>query len=461
MKRPVRLSRFLFFLGLVVFFFSTAFPAHADTVFSEDFESGGSGWTIDNGVWEVGVPTSGPVGCQEGIQCAATVLAGNYPASTDSRLISPAIQLPEVSGSDEIELRFWHWFSFGAWDGGRVKISEETAPGQWSDLTELTYYEGNSSGIWSRPRIDLSGYAGKKIRIAFVLDNSSCCGDSSGWYIDEVSIEVKVNATKPVPFVEHFDTGLGDWAVENGTWEVGAPASGPDGAYSGEGVAATVLGGNYWNYDDRFKDRYLISPVIQLPEVSGSDEIELRFWHWFSFGAWDGGRVKISEETAPGQWSDLTELTYYEGNSSGIWSRPRIDLSGYAGKKIRIAFVLDNSSCCGDSSGWYIDEVTIDTTTATNHPPELSPLSDVAVNENDTLTIPLAATDPNPADTLTLEIVTGPSFVSFSDKGDGTGELVAAPGFDDGGSDPYPITVKVTDLGLLSHSLSFDLTVND
>ena len=55
--------------------------------FTGTFESGWSGWTADCGVWQIGAPTSGPGSAHSGTQCAATVLAGNYPAYTDSRLV--------------------------------------------------------------------------------------------------------------------------------------------------------------------------------------------------------------------------------------------------------------------------------------------------------------------------------------------------------------------------------------
>ena len=67
--------------------------------FSISFE-GSPNWTPDNGIWEVGSPTSGPGGCQEGNNCAATILAGNYPGTTDSRLILPMLYPWDKFNSD-------------------------------------------------------------------------------------------------------------------------------------------------------------------------------------------------------------------------------------------------------------------------------------------------------------------------------------------------------------------------
>lgn len=58
---------------------------------SRTVEDGGTGlhpalmagwneWTAEQGVWEVGVPTSGPGAAHSGSNCVATVLGGELPA---------------------------------------------------------------------------------------------------------------------------------------------------------------------------------------------------------------------------------------------------------------------------------------------------------------------------------------------------------------------------------------------
>ena len=42
----------------------------------EDFEVGWGDFSPDNGVWEVGIPTSGPGKAHQGLSAAATILAG-------------------------------------------------------------------------------------------------------------------------------------------------------------------------------------------------------------------------------------------------------------------------------------------------------------------------------------------------------------------------------------------------
>ena len=63
--------------------------AQQSTLWTETFEGDWTqNWGVDNGTWEVGVPTSGPNVTHSGQQCAATVLNGNYSDDApDSRLI--------------------------------------------------------------------------------------------------------------------------------------------------------------------------------------------------------------------------------------------------------------------------------------------------------------------------------------------------------------------------------------
>ncbi len=101
----VRMLLLLVGLGLSV--------ANADIIWQEGFEADTSGWTIEGsaGVWEIGVPTTGPGSAHSGTKLAATRLTGNYPNSVDARLISPEFVVP-VAG-EKPRLRFWSWHLTG------------------------------------------------------------------------------------------------------------------------------------------------------------------------------------------------------------------------------------------------------------------------------------------------------------------------------------------------------------
>ena len=160
----------------------TVQEAAAATNFSEDFEGGEGGFSATNGIWTVGLPTSGPNECHSGVQCAGTVLDGNYPINASSHQ-SPSIALPSIGASQELHLRFWHWFSFHrdiyGTDVGRVYVQERISAGVWSASTQLTSYSGTSGGVWTLPVVDLSAYGGKTVRILF-RNLSTTMGHSTG-----------------------------------------------------------------------------------------------------------------------------------------------------------------------------------------------------------------------------------------------------------------------------------------
>jgi len=180
------LTVLFFVLGISIF------PAYAESLIHEDFESGWNGWSADCGVWEIGQPKSGPGLSHDGSQCAGTTLDGNYPNDSDSRLISPAITLPHISDNEEIYLEFWHWFSYlnnpFSDDKGYVQIKEYSGEtGKWSDWTTIGSTIKNTSSVWTLRKDDLTKYSGKKIKIAFyhTVDDVYT---SAGWYIDNIEI---------------------------------------------------------------------------------------------------------------------------------------------------------------------------------------------------------------------------------------------------------------------------------
>ena len=348
------MARNKLFLGIVIlgiFFlsFSTASAMVIETIFSEGWEYGQGDWDISHGVWQIGTPTSGPGSAHGGEQCAGTVLDGIYPNYTDSRLISPSIRLSEVSGDEEIHLRFWHWFSFASGDAGYVQISvydEVTA--EWSTWDNINGTISNGSAVWSPKAVDITAYAGQKVRIGFyhTVDHAYA---GAGWYVDDIAV-IKMEPE----FTGDFEDGWGDWSADKGVWQVGTPTAGPGGAHGGPQCAGTVLDGNYPNYTDS----RLISPSIRLPEVNGDEEIRLRFWHWFSFASGDAGYVQISvydEVTA--EWSTWDNIFGPISGYSAGWTRsPTMYLTAHEDQKVRIAF-YHTADHAYTGAGWYIDDI--------------------------------------------------------------------------------------------------------
>jgi hypothetical protein len=78
--------------------------------------------------------------------------------------------------------------------------------------------------------------------------------------------------------------------------------------------------------------------------------------------------------------------------------------------------------------------VVLDVQTSTNTAPTNDAISDQAVVTGETVTVPVTASDAE-GDSLTLSKSSGPSFVTLTDNGDGTGSLEIAPASGDAGTD--------------------------
>jgi hypothetical protein len=329
---------------------NSALSQTIDTLWSEDWEDNWIiDWHVDAGTWEVGVPTSGPDSAFIGLNCAATILDGNYTEPVDSRLIRhTSFVVPPASQNPRF--RFWHWYSFSHSDYGNVQI--KTKNSDWVTISGT--YQSTSCGIWTHCFVDLSSYADSTVQIAFYFHSRKYYsgGDvSSGWYIDDITLET---GPRSFDFPEGWESGIGHWYADFSIWQVGTPKSGPNSAFSANYCAATILDGNYC--DNR--DSKLISPEFIVP--SASENPRIRFWHWYSFSHSDYGNVQI--KTKNSDWVTISDT--YQTTSCGIWWQCFVDLSSYADSSIQIAFNFHSHKYYsgGDiSSGWYIDDLTLDT----------------------------------------------------------------------------------------------------
>ena len=162
---------------------------------------------------------------------------------------------------------------------------------------------------------------------------------------------------------EDFDGDLSGWSSEstNDTddqWEIGTPASGPQGGFGGsDNVAATRLEGGYSGNSASV----LRSPEIDLSVASGAT---LRFreymdidtyWNdlfdcWYHFG-----RISVRDVDT----QDVFELAEYSEEIS-VWSEREIDLSPFAGRRIVIEFEFFSDHLMEDAGdGWYLDDVQV------------------------------------------------------------------------------------------------------
>jgi len=402
----------------LISFLIAANLAHAETSFwSDNFETNaGSRWTT-NSTWKIGSPTTGPATnalgyrAYSGSNCVTTGLTGNAPANAGSLLIctnyngTNTLAIPAASQFPR--LRFEQWFDFVN-AGGCVEI-QEFGSTNWQAITATNLSAGgttSTSGVWSRPSIDLRAFAGQNVQIGFsFFSGGNGYGNDLGWYIDDVALVTN----QPVfNNPESFESGLGDWSVDNGTWAIGTPTVGPDQAHSGTNCVGTAMSGNYgWNVDSR-----LISPPFLVP-TSGNQS--LHFWQWYNFVNALGfvqinngtnsftittnsisvtnsvtftntiittnafppyystnyflstnttitvtNSISVTEDSS---WQTVSKTNLSVGSSaisSVGWQTNAINLSAYAGQTVQVAFNFQSGgSGYGNAPGWYIDDVSL------------------------------------------------------------------------------------------------------
>ena len=316
-------------------------------------------WQVTGGTWQIGVPTSGPGKAFSGMNVAATVLNGSYDDWQNSRLVSPQFVVPAADQNPR--LRFWQWYRFSASDFGEVQIQVQGATNGWETLARWEWT--TSGGVWVRPSFDLRKYAGKAVRLAFYFYSADQYSNGAdvdvGWYLDELVLQTGPEAQLFANGAEGFEgtNQMDRWQVSDGTWQIGVPTSGPGGAFSGTNLAATLLGGNY----EDWQDSRLVSPQFLVPAADQNPR--LRFWHWYQFSAEDFGEVQIQVQGATNGWQTLAHWEWT--TSGGKWVRPWLDLGTYAGQTVRLALHFHSedqySNGADVDAGWYVDEMVLQT----------------------------------------------------------------------------------------------------
>jgi len=131
----------------------------------EDFESGPSGWTVDNssnGTWAFGTPAKPVIqGAASGDSCFVNGgLAGTYSANAQSSVTSPCIDISTANGSEVVTMKIW-WESENSWDGANL-FSSVDGGSNWSQIGSFgdpnNWYTDNT--INGNPQGSQEGWTG-------------------------------------------------------------------------------------------------------------------------------------------------------------------------------------------------------------------------------------------------------------------------------------------------------------
>ena len=165
-------------------------------IFSDDFESGVDGWTIEymraGDWWHITDRR-----CYNGDSswwCGDDLL-DKYPANLNNALmINDTIDLTKSFGADIV---FWTWYNISSGDAGYLEVSDDGGA-TWHIVETFTGISSSgSSPEWIRVLCVLDEWAGKKIMLRFRFTSDSYL-ESEGWYIDDVKVVAKVDEEPPV-----------------------------------------------------------------------------------------------------------------------------------------------------------------------------------------------------------------------------------------------------------------------
>lgn len=363
------LFRFLIgFFALALFFTyeNSAQYSNCDSVvFFENFEGPTGGWSVDNGLWQIGVDTI--AGFKSYSKVAGTLLNGRIPNDTYTTRLNRIFVLPSITQNEELRIRFWSWFHRQNSVQVSVQIRVDTGGGYFDSWRTINSPSTTSWSPWSHSSVELTKFAGKRVNIGFAFSatyNTWYPAGGYGWYIDDVKI-VKSVASVSLPAVWDFEqdsamcSGFNEcWWADKFLWQSGrstwvAP-------YSDTTCYGTVLNGNIPN--DSYSTK-LISPPIQLPTQMGGTGVMLRFRYAFYRENNVNATVHIAVDSGGGRWGgfDVTLAGPYTANTD--WTRPAIYIpSTYAGKRVQFGFSLNatyNTWYPAGGAGMYVDDVDV------------------------------------------------------------------------------------------------------
>jgi hypothetical protein len=166
-------------------------------LFSDDFESGATGWTHGGGgdSWALGTPTNpdGPSGAYSGAQVYGTGLNANYNGGETAWLHSPPINL---GGLQQATIVYREWADFypnTTFDYGQVNLVDAdtltpVATGLWTVSDTTTNYTAEG---WIERVVDIPSpntMSSTNVMIEFMMNTDPFNPTYPGWFIDDVKV---------------------------------------------------------------------------------------------------------------------------------------------------------------------------------------------------------------------------------------------------------------------------------
>ncbi|MEI8272750.1 MAG: choice-of-anchor J domain-containing protein [Paludibacter sp.] len=254
-------------------------------------------------------------------------------------LISPEIDLTTVGAS---HLTFEHCARYFAdvsneatiWVAEGYKSDSLPKSVTWTQLKTSAFSDPGSWVFNTSGQVSLTAYAGKKIRIAFKYISTAT--KAGTWEMKNFSVE-KGEATvdAQVMYSNSFAYGIGDFKAQSVS---GAQVWTYSSAYTCMAVSGYTSSNNA-------NEDWLISPAIDLTNVTNS---YLSFDHAGRYFGTPSAEatvwVSTTDTVVSANWTQLNVMNYFSNTSFTFVNSGNLNLSTYAGKKIRIALKYTSST---------------------------------------------------------------------------------------------------------------------
>ena len=153
-------------------------------ILEDGFEDGDQGWTVDAGVWELGMPGGSLGSALSGENVYATTLDDGYPGGANSGLRSPLLDLTGVASP---RLRFFYNQTMGDEEGVRLDFLDEAGDFLFDSDIVLT---GDSGGWVEFNRPFPQEAREQMVYVEFrLLTDEDDSNDGFGFAIDDVLVK--------------------------------------------------------------------------------------------------------------------------------------------------------------------------------------------------------------------------------------------------------------------------------
>ena len=230
----------------------------------------------------------------------------------------------------------------------------------------LKLLQSENKSTWTIETSDISELSGEKFQLRFRFNSVDGTYNSGpGWFVEDVNIYLGpvVTLATGKPLSEGFENNDNGWQFFGGkegvAWAIDATAADP-GKFAGKTSLNFNDGVDYHPTSGTKVSGYALSPVIDLTALAADTAVSLVYRSWHETEAENNYDRRYAEASALAFTSDVKQL--FETNVGAMkgWKISSLDLTAYAGKKVRLRFRFDSiDSAYNKYKGWFVDDASV------------------------------------------------------------------------------------------------------